>query len=76
MTTTDFQQRFPKPWRFEIAQVGFSLKAANGTTIAYLNLSCSHPGIPQNEWHRHMAAGMSEHIPVTEGAKPASPAIR
>ncbi len=66
MTTSDFQARFPKPWHFEIHKSGFSLRAANHNHIATLNLSCSHPGIPQHEWNRHIKTAMQGYLPVVE----------
>lgn len=62
MTSTDFQSRFPKPWSFVITKVGFSLRAANGAAIGYLNLHAYHAGIPQKEWNRHVAAGVGEYL--------------
>lgn len=66
MTTTEFQQRFPKPWRLIMFKSNFSLRAANHEIIATLGVSSFHTGIPQNEWNRHMVAALKEYIPVVE----------
>lgn len=64
MTAAEFAQKFPKPWHFVAGKSGFSLKALNGATIAQLQLSNSHQGIPQAEWNRHVAAALKTEIPV------------
>lgn len=67
MTSTKFQQRFPKPWRVVTYGVTFSLRAANGAVVASIQLSANHSGIPQAEWNRHIADAMSEYLPISEG---------
>ncbi len=66
MTSADFQQRCPKPWHFVRTNSGFSLRAANGAAIAYLNTTLRHGGVPQNEWNRHFAAALAELLPVLD----------
>lgn len=66
MTTTDFNSRFPKPWRFVMNEQTFSLRAANGQNVALLSLSNNHKGIPQKEWNRQVAAALREYLPVQE----------
>lgn len=75
MTTPDFQSKFPKPWRFVVNETTFSLRAANGQNVALLSVTSNHVGIPQKEWNRLVAAGLSEHMEVIElgggeGARP------
>ncbi len=66
MTSADFQQRCPKPWHLVRMPGGFSLRAANGTAIAYLSTAQRHTSIPQNEWNRHFAAALAELLPVLD----------
>lgn len=72
MTTAEFQQKFPKPWRFVACKAAFSLRAANGQVIGSLQLY-SHsgmPDIPINEKKRHIASVLSEIIQVSEEPEP------
>lgn len=73
MTTPEFQARYPKPWRFVKYSQTFSLRAANGALIGSLQLGTAqgHAGVPQKEWNRHVAAGLSEYITCTD--QPVSP---
>lgn len=65
MTAEEFAEKFPKPWHFVTGQASFSLKAANGSKVANLQLSNRHKGIPQAEWNRHVAAALkTPEIPV------------
>lgn len=66
MTTTDFQQRHPKPWRLVTCQTSLSLRDANGLILGRLDLNCRHVGIPQKEWNRHVAAALREYLTVEE----------
>lgn len=71
MTTAEFQSRFPKPWRFVRQSQTFTLRAANGAMVGSLQLGSHHSGIPQQEWNRHVAAVLGEHIECT--ANPLGP---
>jgi hypothetical protein len=66
MTSAEFAEKFPKPWHFVQNKCTFTLTAANGAPIAQLGLYNFHVGIPQQEWNRHVAAGLNtgESIPV------------
>lgn len=64
MTSAEFQQRCPKPWHLVQTGTGFSVRAANGTAIAFLSTSQRHTSIPQNEWNRHFAEVLGELMPV------------
>ncbi len=76
MTSADFASRCPKPWHFVKMPGGFSLRAANGNAIAYLNTAQRHTDIPQNEWNRHFAAALAELLPVLDESPTAKlPAI-
>lgn len=66
MNATDFQARFPKPWRFIEFGTVFSLRAANGAVVASLGLTAFHEGIPQSEWNRHVKAALLAYLPVEE----------
>lgn len=70
MTTTEFQQQFPKPWRLVRANTCFSIKASNGQIVGYIMLQNRHSGIPQKEWNRHVGAAMSEYMQVTDEPRP------
>lgn len=64
MTTTDFQNRHPQPWHFQMCETTASLRDANGKVIGHLTLSSGHSGIPQNEWNRHVAAALENYLKV------------
>jgi hypothetical protein len=59
MTTPEFTEKFPKPWRYVQNKTSFTLTAANGAIVGQLVLANFHVGIPQVEWNRHVAAGLS-----------------
>lgn len=65
MTSAEFTTKFPKPWRYVANKCTFTLKAANGAIVGQLHLYSFHSGIPQMEWNRHVAAGLTTtEIPV------------
>lgn len=73
MTTTEFQNRHPKPWRFAMNGCSFSLRDAQDNPIGTLDLRNFHPGTKQSEWNRHIEMALREHIPcVTEIPKTAA----
>lgn len=66
MTTEEFNERFPKPWRWVEHGVTMSLRAANDAALGSLKLRQTY-GIPQVEFNRHLIAGLSETvIPFTD----------
>jgi hypothetical protein len=65
MTAAEFAERHPKPWYYVVNQTSFSLRSSNGAIIANLQLLSRHPGIPQAEWNRHVAAALeTQEVPV------------
>lgn len=66
MKTTEFQSRFPKPWKFVKNGVTFSLQAANGAHVASLHTMYKPKDIPQKEWNRHIESGLQEYLLVVE----------